>query len=169
MPKKEFRIIASNGTSFYEFFYLIQMPAGDFYYGTMGSEPSRTSVHVSGTVNLHWGKEKIIYPPTRKLNELKGLWQMCGMSIGRLVFDNPHFSKSPKKGKVTGLIYFDVRKFKSDVGVMIFLLEPNNYGALSSLNNFLQNPQINIVTETTPWLVIAIHENKNFEDSKSNS
>src|SRR5215217_2087127 len=99
MSKKEYRIIASTGESFYEFFYIIQMPAGDFYYGGMGTEPSRTSVHASGIVNVHMAKQKIIYPAKQKLKELKGLQQLCSMSIGKLVFENPHFSQTPRKAK----------------------------------------------------------------------
>jgi hypothetical protein len=158
MPKKEFRIIASTGESFYEFFYVKQMPAGDFYYGSVGTEPTRTSIHASGVVNVHMAKQTIRYSPKQKLQELKGLRQLCSMSIGKLVFENPHFSKPPRKGKVDGLIYFDIRKFKSDVGLMIFLLEPEGYSSLNSLSKFMKNPHFTIITETIPWLVIAVHE-----------
>ena len=159
MPKKEFRIIASTGENFYEFFSIKQMPAGDFYYGGMGTESSRTSIHVSGVVNVHMTKDhKITYPPKEKLLELKGLRQLCAMSIGKLVFESPHFSKTPRKAKVDGLIYFDIRKFKSDIGIMIFLMEPNNYSSLNNLNKFIHDPHFSIITDTTPWLVVAVHE-----------
>jgi len=151
-------VIVGTGDNFYEFFYVKQMPAGDFYYGGMGTEPTRTSIHASGVVNVHMAKQIVRYPAKQKLHELKGLRQLCAMSIGKLVFQNPQFSKPPRKAKVNGLIYFDIRKFKSDVGLMIFLLEPENYSSLSSLNKFMDNPHFTIITETNPWLVVAVHE-----------
>jgi len=158
MSQKEFRIIASTGENFYEFFYIKQIPAGDFYYGSVGSEPTRTSIHASGVVNVHMAEQTIRYPAKQKLAELKGLKQLCAMSIGKLVFKNPHFSKPPRQAKVNGLIYFDIRKFKSAIGLMIFLLEPESYSSLSNLNKFMDNPHFTIITETNPWLVVAVHE-----------
>ncbi len=159
MPKKEFRIIASTGENFYEFFYIIQMPAGDFYYGGVGVNRSRTSIHASGTVNMHYSNgEKIILPPNEKLKSLKGLRQLCGMTIGNAVFQNSSFSKPPRKGKVDGLIYFDIRKFKSSVGLMLFLLEPYQYSCLEVLHKIIKNPHFNIITETNPWLVVAVYD-----------
>ena len=93
MPKKEFRIVASTGDNFYQFYYIIQMPAGDFYHGMVGSDPSRTSNHTSGQINWHYSKGKqISFPAKQKLTELTGIRQLCSMSIGKLVFQNPHFS-----------------------------------------------------------------------------
>ena len=101
MPKKEFRIVASTGDNFYQFYYIIQMPAGDFYHGMVGSDPSRTSIHTSGQINWHYSKGKqISFPAKQKLTELRGIRQLCSMSIGKLVFQNPHFSIAPSKTKV---------------------------------------------------------------------
>ena len=158
MPKKEYRIVASTGDNFYQFYYVIQMPAGDFYHGMVGTNPSRTSIHVSGQVNWHYSKgKKISSPAKQKLHELSGLRQLCAMTIGKLVFSNPHFSIAPSKRKANGLVYFDIRKFKGDVGLMIFLLEPNKYDKLAGLQNF-HNSQIHVITETNPWLIIMVYE-----------
>ena len=158
MPKKEFRIVASTGDNFYQFYYIIQMPAGDFYHGMVGSDPSRTSIHTSGQINWHYSKGKqISFPAKQKLTELRGIRQLCSMSIGKLVFQNPHFSIAPSKTKVNGLVYFDIRKFKADIGLMIFLLEPGKYDKLTGLDRF-RSAQIHIITETNPWLVILVHE-----------
>lgn len=121
MPKKEFRIVASTGEYYNQFYYIIQMPGSDFYHGAMGADPTRTSIHASGAVNWHYSKgKKITSPPKQKLVDLTGLRQLCSMSIGKLVFENPALSKPPTKAKANGLIYFDIRKFKSDIGLMIF-------------------------------------------------
>ncbi len=57
-----------------------------------------------------------------------------------------------------GLVYFDVRKFKSDIGLMIFLLEPNNFSSLNNLTKIITEPQLTIITETKPWLAVVLLE-----------
>jgi hypothetical protein len=159
MPDKKYRIIATDGNKQYEFFYITHAPSGDFYYGQTGSDPSRTSVHSSGVTNIHHNQGQTTrFPATQRLTDIKGLKQLCSMSIGKLVFPNTHVSKTPEFKKTDGLIYFDIRKFKNQVGIMIFLLEKGNFASLEPIKKIVSNAQIHILTETDPWLVVVLHD-----------
>ena len=169
MKRKEFRIIATDGGWTKEFLFFVQGPKGDIYYGEPTHLGLRTSIHASGVA--HQRTSGLLIPLGRgeKLSQFKGMRQLFSMSIGRLVFVSPHFGKPFNRKKVDGVVLIDVRKFKSDIGIMAFLLEPVHADELNKLMKILHEPQFTIFTETVPWLVVAVHTPKIVVDQNTNT
>ena len=139
--------------------FFVQGPKDDIYYGDSSPDGSKTSIHSSGVAHMKTGKHFIPLGKGKPLSEFKGLRQLFVMSIGNLVFSSPYFGKKYKGKKVDGFVLFDIRKFKSDIGLRAFLLEPAHADELNKLLKILDEPQFSVFTETKPWLVIAIHNN----------
>ncbi|MFM9985553.1 MAG: hypothetical protein ACKVOK_10005 [Flavobacteriales bacterium] len=157
MGKKEFRIVASNGEKYCEFYYITQMPAGDFIYGGIGNHEIRWTYHVSGKQHMHRaGKRHDNTQPS--LKEIKGLIQIQDMGMGKLVFSRPGFGKEPRTKKVHGRIFFDIRKFIDAISVSIFLMEPYAFAKLKNATKGMHEPQIHIITESTPWIVVIVYD-----------
>ena len=158
--EKKYKVLVTNGEWLKEFLYFVQNPKGDFYVGQVGSNPTKTSVHVSGVSHMRTGEHRIPLGRGTKLADLKGFRQLFSMSVGRLVFGSPYFGKLHSGKPSNGLITVDIRRFTTDIGVMAFLLEPAQAGNLNMLLGIMHKPQFYVVTETTPWLVVAIHSFK---------
>lgn len=155
MNRKKIKILATNGNWTREILYFVQGPKGDIYYGDPGQTDSRTSIHSSGLAHKRMGTHLIQFGCGTRLSKLKGLRQLFAMSIGKLVFE--HLGKPFSGKKADGLVLIDIRKFKSDIGIMVFLLEPINADKLNVLLKIMSEPQITIFAETEPWLVFAVH------------
>jgi hypothetical protein len=163
--EKKFKVLVTNGEWLKEFLYFVQNAKGDFYLGQIGIEPNKTSVHASGVTHMRTGSHRIPLGHGTKLSDLKGLRQLFSVSIGRLVFGSPYFGKEYSGKPTNGLITVDIRRFKTDIGIMAFLLEPDQAGNLNALLRIIHEPQFYVVTETQPWLVIAIHSFKQVPSS----
>lgn len=158
--EKKVKVLATNGEWFKEFLYFVQNPKGDFYYGMIGPEVHKTSIHASGIAHIRTGQHRIPLGRGTKLSEFKGMRQLFATSIGRLVFPSPHFGKE-YSGKVnSAIVTIDIRKFKTDVGIMAFLLESEQASELNKLLRIIEAPQFSVITETNPWLVLAVHSFK---------
>jgi hypothetical protein len=155
--EKKVKVLATNGKWLKEFLYFVQNPKGDFYYGTIGPEASKTSVHASGITHTRMGQDRISLGRGTKLGEFKGLRQLFSMSIGTLVFPSPFFGKEYSGKACNALVTIDIRKFKTDIGIMAFLLEPEHAGELNGLLFMIKEPQFHVITETNPWLVLSVH------------
>ena len=161
--EQKIKVFATNGEWFKEFLYFVQNPKGDFYYGNIGPEISKTSIRASGVAHMRTGQHRIPLGRGTKLAESKGMRQLFAMSIGSLVFPNPAFGK-PYSGRVSNaLITIDIRRFKTDIGIMAFLLEPEQGNELNKLLGIIHEPQFNIITQTNPWLVLTVHTFKQQE------
>lgn len=159
----EYRIIATDGENQYQIYSIKKHKDGDLYLGNGGDKPTRISVHQSGVVNTHFEFNDGRTHTDRKnlgskIDEIKGLVQICFMSIGRDVVKNPLFSTVPKKKKREGFVYFDLRNFQGAVNISIHILENGNYAALSGLHKIFPNVQLQIFTEMTPWFVVALSD-----------
>lgn len=169
MKRKEFRIIATNGSWTKEFLFFVQGAKGDIYYGEPDHLGLRTSVHASGVAHQRTSGFLIPLGRGQRLSQFKGMRQLFSLNIGKLVFVNPHFGKQFNGKKVDGVVLIDVRKFRSDIGIMAFLLEPVHADELNKLMKILHEPQFTIFTETTPWLVIAVHSPEMVVDRSINA
>ncbi|HEX8773718.1 MAG TPA: hypothetical protein VF735_08905 [Pyrinomonadaceae bacterium] len=155
--EKKIRVLATNGEWVKEFLYFVQNPKGDIYYGLSGPEGTKTSIHASGVTHMRTGQHRIPLGRGTKLSEFKGIRQLFATSIGRLVFPNPYFGKEYSGKASNALVTIDIRKFKTEIGLMAFLLEPEHAGELNMLLRIIEQPQFTVITEMNPWLVLAVY------------
>jgi hypothetical protein len=159
MGKLHFRLLATDGNWTKEFLFVTQVTKGDIYYGPLSPhKESKTSRHMSGLSHIKNGDELIKLGKGLRLTDYKGLHQLFVMSIGKQVFLNSGFGRQYANKNLDGTIILDIRRFKQRVGIMAFLLEPEECKNIDKLPRKLKNVQFTIFTETTPWFVIAVYD-----------
>jgi hypothetical protein len=155
----QYKLLATDGEWTKEFLFFLQAKKGDLYYGLLSpTSEGKTSRHVSGISHIKSGDSLIKLGKGLPLNEYKGLHQLFVMSIGKQVFSSKDFGRPYSNKKIDGIITIDTRRFKQRVGIIGFLLEPADCKNIDHLPKTLKNVQFTILTQTTPWLVIAIYD-----------
>ena len=89
--EKKVKVLATNGYMVQGVSLLCSKSKGDFYYGRIGPEIHKSSIHVSGIAHIRTGQHRNPLGRGTKLSEFKDMRQPFATSIGRLVFSSPHF------------------------------------------------------------------------------
>lgn len=163
MKTKKFKIFATDGKRIWKVFYITKDKKGDFYCGPIisGIENIKLSYHVSGRRYIKSGNISEEVQKLQKLDDFKGMEQLGLMRITKeiLVRSIKPLGRIYEGKKFDGSAFIDIKKYKSHVIVIPFLLEPDNFGLLVDFTRtFAGNSQIIIFTEIKPWIVLIIYE-----------
>ena len=163
----KFKVYATDGKDIWEILFISHNKHGDFYYGFVDNEGPHTksSYHVSGKFHTKSDDGKIYqdHGKGQSLKHFNGLEPLSCFGFPLTSFKRFITYKTYSGGKADCSAFVDIRNYDESIMLNLFLLEPSKLDELSYISSMLENGQIIIFTQTTPWIAVTICEKFNHD------